>query len=110
MRGIIGIGADIAECLRIARMIQQHGELFINRVYTAAEVRYCQSRRESTQHFAARSGGQGSRAQSLGNRHASRRGADSTSRFATRPAAGRQLRCAARSKNLSNGLAWARCS
>ncbi len=54
MGTILGIGADITECLRIARMIEQHGELFINRVYTAAEVRYCRSRRESTQHFAAR--------------------------------------------------------
>jgi holo-[acyl-carrier protein] synthase len=51
---ILGIGADITECLRIARMIERHGELFINRVYTPGEVRYCQSRRQSTQHFAAR--------------------------------------------------------
>ncbi|MGO9111395.1 MAG: holo-ACP synthase [Thermoguttaceae bacterium] len=54
MGGILGIGVDITECLRIARMIERHGELFINRVYTADEVRYCQSRRQSTQHFAAR--------------------------------------------------------
>ena len=51
---VIGIGTDIVECLRIAQMIERHGELFINRVYTADEVRYCQSRRQSTQHFAAR--------------------------------------------------------
>jgi len=54
MSGVLGIGTEIAECLRIARMIERHGELFINRVYTADEVRYCQSRRQSTQHFAAR--------------------------------------------------------
>jgi len=54
MSRILGIGTEIAECLRIARMIERHGELFINRVYTADEVRYCQSRRQSTQHFAAR--------------------------------------------------------
>jgi len=54
MGGILGIGADITECLRIARMIERHGELFINRAYTADEVRYCQSRRQSTQHYAAR--------------------------------------------------------
>ena len=54
MAEILGIGADIAECLRIARMIERHGELFIHRVYTPEEVRYCQSRRQSTQHFAAR--------------------------------------------------------
>jgi len=51
MPNIIGIGTDITECLRIARMIERHGELFINRVYTAEEIRYCQNRAQSTQHF-----------------------------------------------------------
>lgn len=50
---IIGIGTDITECLRIARMIERHGEQFINRVFTAEEIRYCQNRKQSTQHFAA---------------------------------------------------------
>lgn len=54
MSKIIGIGTDITECLRIARMIERHGELFINRVYTAEETRYCQNRKQSTQHFAGR--------------------------------------------------------
>jgi len=51
---IIGIGTDITECLRIARMIERHGELFINRVYTPTEIRYCQSRKQATQHFTGR--------------------------------------------------------
>ena len=54
MARILGIGTDITECLRIARMIERHGEQFIDRVYTAEEVRYCQGRPQSTQHFAAR--------------------------------------------------------
>ena len=54
MPDIIGIGTDITECLRIARMIERHGELFINRVYTPAEISYCQSRRQATQHFTGR--------------------------------------------------------
>ena len=37
---IIGIGTDITECLRIARMIERHGELFLDRVYTSAEISY----------------------------------------------------------------------
>jgi holo-[acyl-carrier protein] synthase len=52
--GIIGIGTDIIECLRIAQMIERHGELFINRVYTPHEIQYCQTRKLATQHFAAR--------------------------------------------------------
>jgi holo-[acyl-carrier protein] synthase len=51
---IVGIGTDIVECLRIGRMIEQHGELFLTRVYTAREIRYCQSRKHATEHFAGR--------------------------------------------------------
>ena len=51
---IFGIGTDIVECLRIAQMIERHGELFITRVYTPHEIEYCQSRRLGTQHFAGR--------------------------------------------------------
>jgi holo-[acyl-carrier protein] synthase len=51
---IIGIGTDIVECLRIGRMIQQHGELFLTRVYTSREIRYCQGRKNATEHFAGR--------------------------------------------------------
>lgn len=51
---IVGIGADIVECVRIARMIEQHGELFLGRVYTEREIVYCRSRKHSTEHFAGR--------------------------------------------------------
>lgn len=51
---IVGIGSDIVECLRIGRMIEQHGELFLARVYTEREVLLCHGRRRSIEHFAAR--------------------------------------------------------
>jgi holo-[acyl-carrier protein] synthase len=51
---IVGIGTDIVECLRIGRMIEQHGELFLTRVYTERELRDCQRRTRATEHFAAR--------------------------------------------------------
>ncbi len=51
---IVGIGTDIVECLRIGRMIEQHGELFLTRVYTEREVRYCQARKRAVEHFAGR--------------------------------------------------------
>jgi holo-[acyl-carrier protein] synthase len=51
---IVGIGTDIVECLRIGRMIEQHGELFLSRVYTDREIRYCQARKRSLEHFAGR--------------------------------------------------------
>ena len=51
---IVGIGTDIVECLRIGRMIEQHGELFLTRVYTDREIRYCQGRKRAMEHFAGR--------------------------------------------------------
>lgn len=51
---IVGLGTDIVEILRIGRMIERHGELFITRVYTPEEIRYCQHKKESSQHYAGR--------------------------------------------------------
>lgn len=51
---ILGTGIDIVECLRIAQMIERHGELFISRVYTEHEIEYCSARKAATQHYAGR--------------------------------------------------------
>lgn len=51
---IYGIGTDITECVRIAQMINKHGELFLTRVYTQQEIAYCSARRAATQHYAGR--------------------------------------------------------
>jgi holo-[acyl-carrier protein] synthase len=51
---IVGIGTDIIECPRIGRMIEQHGELFLRRVYTEREIGYCQARKHAIEHFAGR--------------------------------------------------------
>src|SRR5215207_2291667 len=51
---ILGIGTDIIECLRIAQMIERHGELFIRRVYTDHEIAYCSTKKAATQHYAGR--------------------------------------------------------
>lgn len=51
---IVGLGTDIIEIVRIGRMVERHGELFLHRVFTEGEIRYCQRRKESFQHFAGR--------------------------------------------------------
>jgi holo-[acyl-carrier protein] synthase len=51
---IIGIGSDVVECLRVARMIEHHGEKFVHRVFTQAEVRFCSGSPTATQQFAGR--------------------------------------------------------
>lgn len=51
---IVGIGTDIVECLRIARMIERHGEQFLCRIYTEREIRACNAHKRSTENFAGR--------------------------------------------------------
>src|SRR3954447_2934201 len=51
---IVRLGTDIVEIVRIGQMIERHGEHFLQRVYTPEEIRYCQKRKESYQHFAGR--------------------------------------------------------
>src|SRR4051794_15553544 len=51
---ILGIGTDIIECPRIGKMIEQHGELFLRRVDTEREIRYCPARKHAIEHFAGR--------------------------------------------------------
>ena len=51
---VIGIGTDIVETLRIAQMIERHGDLFLRRVFTPREVEYCSARKAATQHYAGR--------------------------------------------------------
>src|SRR4051812_9142203 len=51
---ILGIGTDIVECARIARMIERHGEAFLRKVFTPREIAECNARKRSMEHFAAR--------------------------------------------------------
>lgn len=51
---IVGLGTDIVEIVRIGSMIERHGELFLQRVYSEAEIIYCQRHKEAIQHYAGR--------------------------------------------------------
>ncbi|TWU55501.1 holo-ACP synthase [Rubripirellula reticaptiva] len=51
---ILGTGTEIVECVRIGKMIETHGEQFLERVYTADEIEYCIGAANSTQNFARR--------------------------------------------------------
>ena len=65
---VIGIGTDIVETLRIAQMIERHGELFLIRVYTPHEIEYCSERKAANAALRRPLGGQRSRAQGPGHR------------------------------------------
>ena len=51
---IIGIGTDIVEIDRIRDMIQRHGDHFLLRCYTAAEIEYSKRHRDFAVRFAGR--------------------------------------------------------
>jgi holo-[acyl-carrier protein] synthase len=65
---ILAIGSDVVECLRVARMIERHGEAFLNRVYTPREIRHCRGRRHATEHFAGHWAAKQAIVQCLGKR------------------------------------------
>jgi len=51
---IVGIGTDIVECVRIGQMIEKHGELFLERVFTPREIAYAQRKANPYERYAAR--------------------------------------------------------
>ena len=51
---IVGTGIDIAEVDRIAQSIARFGRRFTERVFTADEIRYCESKANKAERYAAR--------------------------------------------------------
>lgn len=51
---IVGIGIDIAEVPRVAASIERFGVRFLGRIYTAGEIRYCESKANRAERYAAR--------------------------------------------------------
>ncbi len=51
---ILGVGTEIIECIRISKMIETHGEQFLERVFTPNEIEYCFGTANAPQRFAKR--------------------------------------------------------
>jgi holo-[acyl-carrier protein] synthase len=51
---IVGTGIDITEVPRISASIERFGERFLRRVFTADEIRYCESKLNRAERYAAR--------------------------------------------------------
>jgi len=51
---IVGTGIDIAEVARIAASMERFGARFRERVFTAAEVAYCESKANKAERYAGR--------------------------------------------------------
>ena len=51
---VLGVGSEIVECVRIRRMIETHGEAFLERVYTENEISQSIESAQSAVQFASR--------------------------------------------------------
>lgn len=51
---ILGIGTDILETQRIRKLIDSHGERFLDKWFSPEEITYCASKNRPYLHFAAR--------------------------------------------------------
>lgn len=51
---IVGLGVDIAEVARVQGAIERHGEIFLRRIYTPGERRYCERFKNKFERYAGR--------------------------------------------------------
>jgi holo-[acyl-carrier protein] synthase len=51
---IVGTGVDIAEVPRVAAAIKRFGDRFLRRIFTEGEIRYCESKANKVERYAAR--------------------------------------------------------
>jgi holo-[acyl-carrier protein] synthase len=51
---IVGLGVDISEVNRIQEAMARHGQRFLERVFTPAEISYCNRHRDRAERFAGR--------------------------------------------------------
>ena len=51
---IVGTGIDIAEVPRVRKALERFGDRFVRRIFTAGEIRYCDSKANRVERYAAR--------------------------------------------------------
>lgn len=51
---IVGMGVDIIEVPRVRSAIERFGDRFLKRLFTPGEIRYCESKANRYERFAAR--------------------------------------------------------
>ena len=66
---IIGVGLDATEIERGADMIARYGDRFVQRVFTAEEIAYCQAKRDFASSYAARFAAKEAAMKALGTGH-----------------------------------------
>jgi holo-[acyl-carrier protein] synthase len=63
---VLGLGTDLIETRRVQESIDRHGERFLERIFTAGEIAYCQRKKNAAESFAARFAAKEAGAKALG--------------------------------------------
>ncbi|MES2220114.1 MAG: holo-ACP synthase [Acidobacteriota bacterium] len=63
---IVGSGVDMIEIGRIEETLERYGDRFCQRIYLPEEVRYCRSKKNGAESFAARFAAKEAAAKALG--------------------------------------------
>ncbi|HET6428937.1 MAG TPA: holo-ACP synthase [Phycisphaerae bacterium] len=51
---VVAHGVDMVDCRRLGEAIRRHGDRFLQRIYTPAELAYCMGRKRELEHLAGR--------------------------------------------------------
>lgn len=51
---IVGLGVDMEEISRIDEAIKRHGQAFLQRIFTPAEIAYCERHRDRAERYTGR--------------------------------------------------------
>jgi holo-[acyl-carrier protein] synthase len=51
--GILGLGTQVMECARVRQLLDEHADAFLKQVYTDREVRFCNSKKQTTEQYTA---------------------------------------------------------
>jgi len=50
---ILGLGTQVMECARVRQLLDEHADAFLKQAYTAREVQFCNSKRQTTEQYTA---------------------------------------------------------
>lgn len=63
---VLGLGTDLIEIERVQQSLDRFGKRFMEKVFTAGEIDYCQRKKHSAESFAARFAAKEAAAKALG--------------------------------------------
>ncbi|HEY1187876.1 MAG TPA: holo-ACP synthase [Gemmata sp.] len=50
---ILGLGTQVMECARVRQLLDEHADAFLKQVYTDREVRFCGTKKQTTEQYTA---------------------------------------------------------